>query len=123
MYDAEEVINGKNYINTDINIPGKIQKENSQLAIFTLNFLRDFNISQLAIAKGLKTVQWHGRNQIIQKQPLIIFDVAHNAAGIHSFITYYITSHWISLILKIFKVCNIKIIRITKKNNYNFSAK
>ncbi len=34
----------------------------------------------------------------------------------NSFITYYITSHWISLILKIFKVCNIKIIRITKKN-------
>ena len=33
-----------------------------------------------------------------------------------SFIPYYITSHWISLILKVFKICNIKIIKIIKED-------
>ena len=39
----------------------------------------------------------------------------------NSFIPFYITSHWISLIFKIFKICNIKINKISKsdiiKNN------
>ena len=34
----------------------------------------------------------------------------------NSFIPHYITSHWISLILKIFRICNIKIIKIIKKD-------
>tara|TARA_Y100000590_G_scaffold303458_1_gene342166 strand:- start:1054 stop:2079 length:1026 start_codon:yes stop_codon:yes gene_type:complete len=43
----------------------------------------------------------------------------------NSFIPYYITSHWISLICKIFNICNIKIIKIvkndiTKNDNLNF---
>ena len=41
------------------------------------------------------------------------------------FIPHYITSHWISLIFKIFKICNIRVIKIIKKNiiknnNLNF---
>ena len=42
-------------------------------------------IPKKAIIKGLKTVKWYGRNQIIQKKPLIIFDVAHNEAGLRTF--------------------------------------
>ena len=41
------------------------------------------------------------------------------------FISHYVTSHWISLVFKIFKICKIKIIKInktniTKNNNLNF---
>ncbi len=39
----------------------------------------------------MNTVQWHGRNQILQKKPLVIFDVAHNSEGLQSFIDYYKT--------------------------------
>jgi|TARA_B110000259_G_scaffold152094_1_gene171958 hypothetical protein len=43
----------------------------------------------------------------------------------NSFTPHYITSHWISLIFKIFKICNIKIVKIVQKNiiksnNLNF---
>ena len=38
---------------------------------------------------GLQTVQWFGRNQLIQKNPLVIFDVAHNIESMRSFIKYY----------------------------------
>ena len=38
---------------------------------------------------GLQTVQWFGRKQLIQKNPLIIFDVAHNIDSMSSFLKYY----------------------------------
>ena len=38
---------------------------------------------------GLQTVQWFGRNQLIQKNPLVIFDVAHNIESMRSFLKYY----------------------------------
>ena len=43
------------------------------------------------IIKGVEDVKWPGRNQIIQNNPLIIFDVAHNESGITSFINFYKT--------------------------------
>ncbi|SVE34362.1 uncharacterized protein METZ01_LOCUS487216, partial [marine metagenome] len=38
---------------------------------------------------GLKSVKWYGRNQIVQENPIVIFDVAHNLAGMYSFLEYY----------------------------------
>ena len=41
------------------------------------------------IIDGLKSVKWYGRNQIVQKNPIVIFDVAHNLAGVNAFLEYY----------------------------------
>ena len=83
------------FINTDnsleylVNLSGKSQIDNASLAVKTLEHLDNFKIPKSSIVKGLQTVQWFGRNQIIQKNPLIIFDVAHNIESMRSFLIYY----------------------------------
>ena len=84
-----QFINGDNNFEYKLNIHGKSQHENAQLTVSALHFLQDFNISDENIIDGLKSVKWYGRNQIIQKYPLVIFDVAHNLAGMKSFLEYY----------------------------------
>ena len=82
-------INSKNRLEYLVNIPGEPQKENALLAVSALKYLNNFHISKTAMMNGLQTVQWFGRNQIIQKNPLIIFDVAHNIESIYCFLQYY----------------------------------
>jgi dihydrofolate synthase/folylpolyglutamate synthase len=53
--------------------------ENISKKYFNKIQLKDINI-------GLEQTRWPGRFQIISKKPTIIFDVAHNNAGIESFI-------------------------------------
>jgi dihydrofolate synthase/folylpolyglutamate synthase len=71
------------------NIKGQKQKENSNLALFALDHLKQFNINQSTKINALNTVTWHGRNQLLNKKPTIVFDVGHNKDGILSFIKYY----------------------------------
>tara|TARA_Y100000590_G_scaffold158603_1_gene182039 strand:- start:6595 stop:7797 length:1203 start_codon:yes stop_codon:yes gene_type:complete len=77
--------------NIDVNIAGQKQKENTQLSLSVIDKLNSFNIPHSAIKKGLKEVQWHGRNQMINNNPMILFDVAHNSEGFKSFLNYYQT--------------------------------
>ena len=84
-----EFVNGVKNLNFSINLPGKIHIENALLAIETIKQLPNINISSSIIQKGLQSVNWHGRNQIIQKNPFIIFDVAHNLDSIVNFLHYY----------------------------------
>ena len=82
-------LNGINKSRINVNIPGNKQKENADLVLYALEYLKGYDISDLAILNGLKTVKWYGRNQMLQKKPPIIFDVAHNAEGILCFLDYY----------------------------------
>ena len=77
--------------NMYINIPGNIQRENAQLAIATIEKINQFNIAKSDIITGLQTVNWLGRNQYLQKNPIVIFDVGHNVSGIKTFIEYFST--------------------------------
>ena len=82
-------LNEKKGIAIDVNIPGEKQKENTELALSVLDHLKEFTIPDSAIREGLCTVLWHGRNQMLQKSPTVIFDVAHNEEGFRSFLNYY----------------------------------
>ena len=75
--------------NYDVNINGSHQQDNANLCIQALSLLKNYKIPNNTISFGLKSVKWFGRNQIIKKKPLIIFDVAHNTDGIQSFFHYY----------------------------------
>lgn len=75
----------------DYNIKGEQQKENANLALYALNYLPNYNINECAKKNALTHITWYGRNQIIKKNPTIIFDVGHNVSGIKSFIKYYET--------------------------------
>jgi dihydrofolate synthase/folylpolyglutamate synthase len=82
-------INGKSHSEYIMNIPGKHQQENAHLSVSALSHIKQFNFSKNSISKGLLSVKWYGRNQVIQNNPHVIFDVAHNTAGIKSFLDYY----------------------------------
>jgi len=45
---------------------------------------KGFKLSDESIKKGVETVLWQGRFEIISEKPLIIIDGAHNISGIHS---------------------------------------
>ena len=78
----------KNYKDITINLKGEKQLLNSSICIECMEILKDneFNISNEAIYKGLKTVVHKGRFETIHKKPLMIFDGAHNKPAIENFI-------------------------------------
>ena len=63
---------------------GAFQPRNAAIAIETLLVLRNrgYDISDEAIRRGLATVSWAGRFEILSKCPLFILDGAHNPHGI-----------------------------------------
>jgi dihydrofolate synthase/folylpolyglutamate synthase len=63
---------------------GHHQLQNVALALETCELLkkRGLKISDQAMELGLKEVQWPGRFQIIQSNPLIVIDGAHNEDGL-----------------------------------------
>jgi len=62
---------------------GRHQVNNAALAIFAAALLRKkyFHLTDDAIRRGLQTVFWPARLQVIQTQPAIVVDAAHNAGG------------------------------------------
>lgn len=67
---------------------GTHQLDNAKLAKTVIHYLVKQNImnaSDKTIDMGLKKTIWHGRFQVIQTNPTVIFDVAHNKASIECF--------------------------------------
>lgn len=78
----------KNYKDILINLKGEKQLLNSSICIECIEILRkkSYSISEEALRQGLKTVVHHGRFEIINQNPLMIFDGAHNKPAIENFI-------------------------------------
>lgn len=72
----------KNYNNIEITMLGKYQVDNACLAIEVLDKLNEMGFNINNIEKSLKNAQWSCRFQVINKEPLIIVDGAHNPHGI-----------------------------------------
>ena len=70
----------------DLQIPliGDYQLENAAAAVAALEALTGIGIkiSRGAIVEGLEKVKWPGRLQILQHQPLVVVDGAHNVFSI-----------------------------------------
>ena len=69
---------------------GRHQLENAAVAIHLAELLREtgFDIPHAAIVRGLETAQHPGRLELIQHQPAILIDGAHNPAGAESLRAY-----------------------------------
>lgn len=78
----------KSYKDIIINLKGEKQLLNSSICIECTEILRkkSYKISEEALRKGLKTVIHKGRFEIINQNPLMIFDGAHNKPAIENFI-------------------------------------
>ncbi len=71
----------------DVNLPGPHQFNNASLAIASLEALEKeglFTIDPDAVQRGLSRVNWPARLEVLQKNPLIVLDGAHNPQGAES---------------------------------------
>lgn len=84
-YDDEyQYFDYDEYKNIAIILKGKKQIENASVCIETMKILRKLghNITESSIREGLKTVIHKGRMEVINNNPLIIYDGAHNEPAI-----------------------------------------
>ncbi|WP_054753448.1 hypothetical protein [Piscibacillus salipiscarius] len=68
---------------------GKHQVENATLAIYSfkkLSELEGFSVSIEKIIKSIEQTTWVGRYEVINKQPKIILDGAHNLEAIEQLV-------------------------------------
>lgn len=74
---------GKHYENMETGLLGEHQILNAATAFGVMEALRErgFSIDENAIRRGLAKSKWPGRLEIMQENPLVIVDGAHNEAG------------------------------------------
>jgi len=60
---------------------GRHQLDNASVAVATLDMLRraGLPVTSQAVRKGLRATVWPGRLEILNRQPLVVVDAAHNA--------------------------------------------
>jgi len=80
---------GYSYKNLEINLIGGYQVENASLSIGMLKAMggEKISIREHDIREGLKKAAWPGRLQIVQRDPCVILDGAHNPASMLALIS------------------------------------
>ena len=80
----------KQYKNIKLRMLGSYQAENACLAIEASEFLRysSFNISDDNIIDGLEEAFWLGRLELVQRDPIILLDGAHNVDAFNRLIEF-----------------------------------
>ena len=68
----------------EISLLGSYQPRNAAAVMSAVDIMRQngFDISESALKNGLKKAAWHARFEIICRDPLVIFDGAHNPDGV-----------------------------------------
>lgn len=76
--------------NVTLGLPGEAQSSNAALAVAAARLLsgRFDRISESAIRRGLETVRWPGRLELIDGRPPVLLDVAHTLASAHQLRRY-----------------------------------
>lgn len=72
--------------NIHISLLGLYQPLNAANVITAVDILnsRGLDIPENAIYEGLSSARWHARFELISKDPVVIYDGAHNPEGIHA---------------------------------------
>ncbi|MBQ7356984.1 MAG: bifunctional folylpolyglutamate synthase/dihydrofolate synthase, partial [Clostridia bacterium] len=67
-----------------INLLGRYQVRNARNALCAVKLLRKegVNISDEAVRRGLAGAVWHARFEVLSREPLVIYDGAHNREGV-----------------------------------------
>lgn len=77
----------RSYSRLSISMLGEHQVRNAGLSVMVLEILRQYyavHFEQEDLANGLKKAKWPGRFEIVQKNPYLILDGAHNMEGMKS---------------------------------------
>ncbi len=72
--------NGKEYANVQISMAAPYQIQNCITALETVQVLKEqgYCFEDEAVMLGCRRANWHGRFEVVQKDPLFIVDGAHN---------------------------------------------
>lgn len=72
------------YKNVTVSLLGTYQPRNAAVVLTAVDALRGLGLAipDEAVRQGLSVVTWSGRFEILSRDPLVIFDGAHNAQGI-----------------------------------------
>jgi dihydrofolate synthase / folylpolyglutamate synthase len=75
-----------NLKDVELSLAGPFQHENAAIAIAALEAMRamGWNIDEDAIRRGLNSVCWPGRFDIVSRRPLVVLDCAHNELSIQA---------------------------------------
>ncbi|MBN2516203.1 MAG: bifunctional folylpolyglutamate synthase/dihydrofolate synthase [Deltaproteobacteria bacterium] len=74
----------KTYKNLSVPLMGRHQIDNAALALAALELLEDtgYSIAEETIVHGLREVRWEGRLEVLNDNPRLVVDGAHNPAAI-----------------------------------------
>ncbi|MCC7299643.1 MAG: bifunctional folylpolyglutamate synthase/dihydrofolate synthase [Verrucomicrobia bacterium] len=72
---------GHDYPNIRLPLAGNFQIENCGIAVAALEDLADIEGLRLQMKRGLESVKWPGRFQLLQQKPPVLYDGAHNVSG------------------------------------------
>jgi dihydrofolate synthase/folylpolyglutamate synthase len=69
-----------------LNLRGEHQVMNAALAVAACELLKGtgFEVSDTAVRLGLESAKWPGRLQIVEENPMVVIDVAHNPESIQA---------------------------------------
>lgn len=72
------------YKGLHISLLGKYQVKNARNVLLAMEILKKsgVEISEAAIRLGLKRAVWHARFEVLSREPLVIYDGAHNREGV-----------------------------------------
>lgn len=77
---ARQVFSYKNWKNMEISLAGSYQLLNAALALEAVESLRelDYTLSDEQVRRGLRDTRWRGRFTLLQSDPAVVIDGAHN---------------------------------------------
>lgn len=79
----------KTYNDVKISLLGKHQLENAAMAVMAADYLRQlyaFIIEEEHVREGLREAVWPGRFEIVQNEPAVILDGAHNTEAMENLV-------------------------------------
>ncbi len=74
------------YESLQLSLLGRHQAANAAVSLATIEQLRlaGWQIPESAIRRGLSEVRWPARVEVVERQPTVVLDAAHNAASVAS---------------------------------------
>lgn len=77
----------QHFLNLTLGLRGRHQRANAAVALAALELVSDhFPTSEHAVRKGLATVYWPGRFEVMLDRPTVILDGAHNGEGVKALV-------------------------------------
>ncbi len=86
MTESGSVFSYENYQTLRVSMAGCYQVENACLALICLEVLQEFlSTNEKDIENGFAKAKWKGRFQVLDMEPPIVLDGAHNPSGMQAF--------------------------------------